>query len=97
MRSEALVDRVRRLAGEIERSWPVQKPSFALLTGWSTTYDDILSGTFATTLHEDQILDRALTTGRAVLAGRAGTGKLGCFGACTREPWRAVRFQSLWT
>jgi hypothetical protein len=75
MLSDKLVDRVRRRAREIAQSWPVQKPPFALLTGWSKSYDDILSGTFVMTLHEDQVLDHALTTGRAILSGRGGDGK----------------------
>lgn len=75
MQNEAFVDRVRRLSREILQSWPAQKPPFALLTGWSPTYNDVLSGTFAETLPEDQILDQALTTGRAILAGRGGDGK----------------------
>lgn len=75
MQSDKLVDRVRQLAREIGELWQAQKPPFALLTGWSKSYDDILSGTFVTTLREDQILKDALTTGRAILSGRGGDGK----------------------
>ena len=75
MLSDKLVDRIRRATRESGRSWPVQKPPFALLTGWSRSYDAILSGEFATTLHEGQILGHALATGRAILSGRGGDGK----------------------
>jgi hypothetical protein len=75
MLSDKLVDRVRRLAHATDQSWPAQNPPFMLFTGWSRSYDDILSGAFATKLRENQILKQALTTGRAILSGRGGDGK----------------------
>lgn len=87
MQNESLVDRVRRLAREIAQSWPAQNPPFALATGWSPSYDNVLSGSFAKTLSEDQILDQALNTGRAILAGRGGDGKTWLL---RRLYWRAL-------
>jgi hypothetical protein len=75
MQTDRLVDDVRRRSREAAESWPVQKPPFSLVTGWSKSYDDVLSGVFTTNLQENEILGEPLSTGRAILSGRGGDGK----------------------
>lgn len=67
----------RKLANSFRRPLGASssRPSFALLTGWSRSYEEVLSGVFTTTLREEEILDKALATGRAILSGRGGDGK----------------------
>jgi hypothetical protein len=74
-KSEDFRDQVVASARALAASWPAQKPVFSVLTGWSRSYDDIFSGEFSATLHEDEVLDHSLSTGRAILSGRGGDGK----------------------
>lgn len=68
---EQVVASARRIAA----SWNMHEPVFSLLTRWSRSYDDILAGELGTTLHEAEVLDHSLSTGRAILSGRGGDGK----------------------
>lgn len=56
-------------------SWKTHEPVFSVLTRWSRSYDDIFGGELGATLHEDEVLDHSLSTGRAILSGRGGDGK----------------------
>jgi hypothetical protein len=75
MQGDKLIDHIRQRSRELAQSWEKQDPPFALATGWSRSYDDVLSGIFDTKLEESQVLKQALVTGRAILSGRGGDGK----------------------
>lgn len=56
-------------------SWKAHEPVFSVLTRWSRSYHDIFAGEAGVTLREDEVLDHALSAGRAILCGRGGDGK----------------------
>lgn len=73
--SENLLQKVRAAAAELCQTWPAQSPAFAVRTGWTNSYDNLLSGEFEAIYEEGEILGPSLVKGRAMLAGRGGDGK----------------------
>lgn len=73
--SQNVLSRVLRRAKEISQTWPNEQPAFKLQTGWSQSYDRVLSREYSFVLDESGVLDRPISGGRAILAGRGGSGK----------------------
>lgn len=74
-KSEDFREKVVASARGLVASWKAHEPVFSLCTRWSRSYDDIFAGDLGVTLREDEILDHALSAGRAIMSGRGGDGK----------------------
>jgi hypothetical protein len=52
-----------------------QQPEFEFRVGWSSTYDNIFRGEGLEITSTDELLSRAISTGRLLLTGAGGSGK----------------------
>ena len=71
-------EQLKKLRTEARRvcdAWPLRDVQFSINTGWAENYEDLFSAAYTHVLREEEILDRVLKQGRAILSGRAGDGK----------------------